>query len=190
MVKATVRKGQEPKSRVQIIFSGEQDWTLARRLELTVLAELLDIRFRELLREEAGGTYSVGVQAVTSHYPDQEYQVAIGFGTSPEQAEELTRLLFAEIEALKTGGPAEEDMAKVREILKRERETALEENDFWLRQLQFYSAHRLDPRLLLTFEERLGTLSAEVIRRTAVRILDPGNTVQVFLYPETWETSD
>jgi zinc protease len=190
VVKATVRKGKEPKSRVQIIFSGEQDWTLAGRLELSAMAEMLDIRFRELLREEAGGTYSVGVQAVLSHYPDQEYQVAIGFGTAPEQAEELAGLLFAEIEALKTDGPAEEDMAKVREILKRERETALEENDFWLQQLQFYTAHRLDARLILTFEERLGGLSAEVIRRTAARTLNPDNTVQVFLYPENYESGD
>jgi zinc protease len=187
VVEATVRKGKEPKSRVEIIFSGEQEWSLAGRLELTALAEVLDIRFRELLREEAGGTYSVGVGAFLSHYPDQEYQVAIGYGTAPEQVEALTALLLADIEAFKAHGPDEANMAKVREILKRERETALEENDFWLQQLQFYTAHGLDPRLILSFQERLDGLSAEAIRRAAARTLDPENSVRVFLYPEDWD---
>jgi zinc protease len=190
LVEATVRKGREPKSRVEIIFSGEQEWSLKARLEMAVLAEILDIRFRELLREEAGGTYSVGVEAFISHYPDQEYQVAIGFGTAPEQAEKLTALIFTEIEALKAAGPAAADLVKVHEILKRERETALRENAFWLQQLQFYAAHGLDPRLLLSFGERLQAVSAEDIRQAAVRTLDRENTVRVFLYPESPGESD
>ena len=184
VVEKEVYQGREPKSRVEIIFSGEQEWSLERRLEMKVLAEILDIRFRELLREEAGGTYSVGVQAFTAHYPDQEYQVAVGFGTAPEQAQTLTAMLLADIEALKADGPSEENLAKVREILKRERETSLKENDFWLQQLQFYTAHGLDPRLLLSFEERLASVSAEAVRRTAAGTLDPADTVRVFLYPE------
>jgi len=187
IIRRTVKKGLEPKGRVQIIFSGLISWSLENRLKLQALADVLDIRLRESLREDAGGTYSVGVVSSVSHYPDEEYHVYIGFGCDPEEAEELSALVFEQIKLLRTEGPKEEELNKVKEIFKRERETALKTNEFWVQTLQYYYAHKQDPLKILEYESSVDALDAEAIRQTAHRYLDLENYVRVVLYPENWQ---
>ena len=41
--------------------------------------------FREVLREDMGGTYGVGVGVSTTHYPEQRYRIRISFGLRARQ---------------------------------------------------------------------------------------------------------
>jgi len=181
-----VKKGLEPKSRVQIIFSGPLSWSVENRFLVQSLAEVLDIQLREVLREQLGGTYGVGVEAEVTHFPEQRYQLAIGFGCAPEQAESLSAQVFRQIAALQEGGPQPAHLAKVKEILKRERETQLKENGFWLQSLQFAYAHGLDPRFILDYPGMVESLEAEKLQEASRRYLELGNYLEVFLYPESW----
>ncbi len=184
VVRQKVAKGLEPKSRVELVFAGPFDWSLDSRFTLQALAEVMDIQLREVVREQAGGTYNVGVEATAQEYPDQEYQVRIGFGCAPEQEEPLTALVMQSIERLREQGPQAEHVAKVREILRRERETELETNEFWLERLQFVAVHGLDPRVILDYDSRLAALDGAALREMARRTLLPDRYVQVVLVPE------
>ena len=64
-----VRSGIEPRSRTRLYFAGDLEWNNQEALTLTVMAEMLTIRLRERLREQLGGTYSVGAGARASLYP-------------------------------------------------------------------------------------------------------------------------
>ncbi|MFW6181610.1 MAG: M16 family metallopeptidase, partial [Spirochaetota bacterium] len=128
VVREVVRVGLEPKSRVQVVFNGELEWTHRNVFLLSALADVLEIPLRETLREELGGTYSVQVYAVPYQYPDPEYQLHIAFGTSPDKVEQLVDELFSQVRRLRRDGPEEDLLARVREIRKRERETVLEQN--------------------------------------------------------------
>ena len=186
VIERTVKKGMEPKSQVLIVFSGPFSWDPVNRLNLRALAEILDIQLREVVREEAGGTYDIGVEAVSSHYPDEEYHVYIGFGCAPEQVEELSALVFEQIDFMRREGPTEINMNKINEIFKRERETKLKENEFWLQALQFHYAHKLDPRNILHYEELVDNLNVQSVRQTAQNYMDINNYVRIILYPENW----
>jgi zinc protease len=184
IVEREVDKGLEPQSRVQIVFAGSTDWSLRSRLQLEALKQVLDIVLRENVREEAGGSYDVGVDAELNHYPDEEFFVYVGFGCAPDQVQNLTDLVFEQILELREQGPPQKDVDKVKEILRREHEQNLRTNDYWLGILQLAYINELDPEVLLDFDARLQSISADTLQRMAVETLDPGNYVRVVLNPE------
>jgi zinc protease len=160
------------------------EFTRENRYALASLGEVLRIRLRDRLREDLSGTYGVSVSATSSRYPDEEYAVRIGFGSDPERVEELTAVVFAQLDSLARMGPTIEEVDKVREIQRRGRETNLEENGYWLGQLVSYDQLGLDVREILTYERLIDGLDAELVRRAAERHLRRDNYVLVTLYPE------
>jgi zinc protease len=186
VVEQTIKKGTEQKSQVQIVFNGSFEWTLKEVITMKALAEVLDIRLRENIREEEGGTYSIGAFASPSHYPDEEFHVFVGFGCAPEQAETLSRLVFQDVRDLQANGPRESDVTKVKEILKRERETNLRSNDFWVDVLRSYFINEQDPHLILDYSRMVEEITSASLQRAAIRYLNTQRYVKVTLYPETW----
>lgn len=185
VVHKTVYKGLEEKGRTEIHFAGPFQWTRENRYALRSLGDLLRTRLREVLREDLGGTYGVSVSVSFSRDPDQEYAVRIVFGADPGRLEELSAALLQEIERLKGEGPSAADVAKVKEIQRREWETSLRQNTYWLSQLLFASRHGLDPvEETVHFHHLLDTLTPELLRGAAVRYLRPDNYARFFLYPE------
>jgi zinc protease len=184
IVREEIKKGVEPKSLVSVVFNGETVWTLGKAFLFSALQDLLEIPLRETIREEEGGAYSLWVYSSIQNLPDDEYYIYIGFGCDPDRAEELSGILFAEIEDLKENGPRETDVQKVKEILRRERETNLKENGFWISVLQSYYLYGLDPRRILEFEQFVRDLNAEILHEALQRYLDTDRYVQVTLYPE------
>jgi zinc protease len=185
IVKKVVRKGLEPKARTQLLFTGPFEDGLDQRYALQSLGEALQIRLREVLREDLGGVYGVGVSAFPRVIPDTGYQVSIGFGADPDRLDELVDSTFAVIRSFQQSGPADSIIRKVQEAQRRDRETRVRQNSWWLGQLVAYRRSGLDPRSLLDYERRVASLSPEVVRDAARRYIRLDNYVQVSLMPET-----
>ena len=96
------------------------------------MGRILSTRLLEEIREERSGVYSIGASPTSSKFPEQEYSVAIRYGTDPEKLEELKRAVFDEIKDFAQKGPSDDELAKAQEKMLREREIALRENGFWL----------------------------------------------------------
>lgn len=184
VIRKVVRKGIEEQSQTQIIFTGPFEYSPANVHVLRSLGEVLDIRLREVLREDLGGTYGVSVSASAARDPDPRYSLQIGFGSAPDRAEELTAAVFAHLDSLAAAGPAAEDLQKVREMQRRERETALRQNGYWLNALVARYREGRDPRDILEVERMIDALDAAAIRDAARRFLRRDNYVQVTLFPE------
>jgi zinc protease len=189
VVRANVKKGIEPKSAVAIVFNGPMDCSLENVFLINALGDMLDIPLRETLREAQGGTYNVSVYAVPIHYPEPAYRVYIVFGTAPERTEELLDTARQVLQGLIERGPEKEDVEKVREILKRERETNVRRNEFWLSVLQSYYINGLNPLDILKYDHFLQELSVDSLRKGAEDYLSFSRYVQVVLYPENWSMS-
>jgi zinc protease len=183
VVVKTVRKGIEPKGQTEIVFAGDADWSPESRHAMDSLVEYLRIRLRETLREDLGGTYGVRVAGWLQRWPDEEYEVRLGFGADPERMEALVDTLFREIESLKNGAD-EETVAKVREAQRRELETDLRENAWWISRLEDAWTNGLEPERILEDEERIAALDAATITEAARRWLPADRFVRVTLVPE------
>jgi zinc protease len=144
----------------------------------------LQIRLRELIREELGGTYGVTVAGGYEKYPESTYSVRISFGSDPERVDELVGALFEEMEKFKADGPTAEELQAVKEQERRGRETNLRENRWWVAQLQFAEENGSDPRFLLD-QSLVETVTARSVQADARRYLKTDNYVQVTLFPES-----
>jgi len=183
VIEKSVRKGIEPKSRVQLIFNGPFVWSRENRYALNSLTNALSITLREILREEKGGTYGVSVNGSVSHDPISQYSITIGFGCAPERVQELVRSALAEIERSKRTGFDEKTVLKVKETQRRERETSLKQNNFWLQNLKFYYQNGEDPASILRYDSLVERLTSSMLGRAARDFFNRDNYVKVVLDP-------
>jgi zinc protease len=184
VVEKTVRRGLEPQSQTAIVFTGPFQWSPETRLGMRALAGVLEIRLREVLREDLGGTYGVGVQGSYFRIPEASYDFRIGFGSDPARTDELVRTLFSEIQRLKDEGPTEDEVQKVVEAERRSRETDLRENGWWMAQLAAATESGEDPAYLLDTSLFDG-VTVESIWEDARRYLNIERFVRVSLFPES-----
>ncbi len=183
VIEKVVRKGVEPQSRTMIAFTGDGEYSIEESTVIRAMADILQIELRELLREDLGGTYGVGVSGSISYRPDEEYRVQIQFSSDPERAEELAAVVFEEIERLKAEGPDPETVAKVRETDRRTKETNLQQNGYWLGQLSAYGNLGLDIRTIPSYD-RIEGWTAEQVQQAAMRYLRTDQYAKFVLLPE------
>ncbi|WP_456427503.1 M16 family metallopeptidase [Rhodocaloribacter sp.] len=185
VVEKAVYKGKEPKSRVQIVLTGEAPWSNENRRLLRVVTDVLSLRLREVLREDLGGVYGVGVNGSLSKEPREAYRVSISFGCAPERVDELTRTVFEEMARFRTEGTTETYLVKAREAALRRHEVGLEQNSYWLGSLMFSDEYDLDPNDIPDGAPRFYEhLTLDAVHEAARTFLDPANYVRVVLYLE------
>ena len=179
-----VRKGLEPKSQVRLVWTGSAEWNRENQHDIASLASALRIRLREVLREDLGGVYGVGVGGSIARRPEERYSFSVSFGCAPKSVDELIRAVKKEISSLREDGLDSSYTGKVQEMQRREREIDLRENGFWLQALKSYDSLDLDPRLILAHEELVERVTPAQFKETARRYLDPDKIFQAVLYPE------
>ncbi len=172
VVEVKVERGLEPKSRVQIVFTGDAPFSREARHGIKALSDLLEVRLREVLREDMGAIYGVEVSGGIDRRPRQRYTFTITFGCAPESVQPLVRAVFKEIEAIQEKGTTESLVEQVRESQRRERETDSKTNEFWLSALETYDVEGLDLRDLPRFEELLQKVTSDSLRDAARRYLN------------------
>ena len=183
VVEKVVRQGVEPRAQTRLVFTGPMAYTRENRYALRSLADILDMRLREVLREDLGGTYGVSVSGSSVRRPEERYTFNIAFGAAPEQLDTLVSAVFAEIERLAREGPSADDLLRAREIQRRERETSLRQNGYWAGQLVGYAREGLDFAEITTYETLINNLSLQQVRDAARAWLRRDNYVRVSLMP-------
>ncbi len=182
-VREEVRKGKDPASQTVISFfanAGNDEFEMHR---LRAAANVLSIRLREILREELSGTYGVSVGYETSLPLPGYGAVVVQFGSSPDNVETLSKAVFAEVERLKAEGPTADDVAKVKEMEKRDLETNARQNAYWLGSLQTVHMYGWDPSGILRRPQRTDSLTPAIVHGMFKKYFTDRYTV-VTLKPE------
>lgn len=186
IVQRVVKKGTEPKARTALVFTGPFDYSRKTRYQLSALAELLNIKLRETLRENMGGTYGVSVSPSASREPYPSYRFTIGFGAAPERLEDLTAAALAQIDSVKKFGATPEYLNKVKEAAFRAREVALKQNNYWLSQIATFDQSGWNLAEIPEGEKLIAALTSEDLKQAAQKYLRTNNYVRVSLYPENF----
>ena len=184
-LRETVRKGTEPRSRTAIMFFADTGLDEMETHRLRAASRILQLRLREVLREELGGTYSVGVR-----YSDTSPQPGYGttsvqFGSAPENAERLTNVVMDELDRFRREGPSDTDLQVVKETELRGLEGSMLQNGYWLNSLQAMHLLGRDPQSILRRAERTESLSRENIHAVVRKYFPPDRYAVVTLMPET-----
>ena len=180
----TVNKGQEPRSQTSITFFADTGLDEMETYRLRAAATILEMRLREILREELGGTYSVGV-GYSDTAPQGGYgTTSVQFGSAPENVEKLTDAVMTELDRLKREGPNEADVQIVKETEKRELETSFKQNGYWLNSLQAMHLLGRDPRRIPQRLARAESLTKENIHEALRKYFPQDRYTVVRLMPE------
>ncbi len=183
IVEDKVYSGSDPASRVALVLTGDHEWSRETNYAFRSLTDALRLELREVIRERESGTYSVGVSGSLAQFPSPRYQFSVLFGTSPERAEELGDLVLEELRVFAEEGPSDSLVARVRETQRRDHESDLRSNRFWINALRnsYYYEHPVER--IVEYPELVDGLDAETIQEAARRHLDLENYVRVILFP-------
>lgn len=185
-----VKKGIEDKARVQLVFTGPYKWSRENNYAFYALRDVLDIKLREVVREDKSGTYGVAVNSFCGHVPKEEYNFNIGWGCDPKRVDELADAVFQTIDSLKNYGPEDIYITKVRETQLRQFEVNLKENRFWESQLKNAYYDDFNPQLIIKRKEEVANLSKEMVKKAAQKYLNTKNYVKFILLPEKSEDTN
>jgi zinc protease len=184
VIEKTVEKGVDQKSRVALVFTGPFEYAQMPRVAIRTLASVLQTRLRETLREDLSGTYGANASASYNKSPVSQYTLQIGFTCNPARADELVKATFKEIDALKTAGPTEQQVADARAGLLRDLETNLRDNSYVLGQIYARYVDGEDPAGFFAIKPFYEKADVALVRQAAKTYLDTNNYVKVVLMPE------
>jgi len=184
VVKREVKSGTEDKSTVSLTFTGPAEVSEMEELRLSALTEVMNIRIIDVLREKLGLIYGGGMEGSMTRVPYAHYTVGVTLPTGPKNVDKVLQATFAEIERMRTQGPDQGDLDKVKANWLQTYRKSLQENGYWLAMLQTSLTEGTDPRTILSFDKEVQSLNVADLKRTAQRYLNPENYVQVVLNPE------
>lgn len=184
IVSEDIFKGEDEKSMVAIRFTGETAYDERTAYQLKSFSDILTIKLIEILREEKGGVYGVGASSSIRREPYEHYSLNISFPCGPENVEPLIEATLKEIERIKTEGPSEEDLNKIKETQRRDREVKLKENRFWLNVLEDTYTQNQSPAIVFNYEKYVDELTAEDIKNVATKFARTDNYATIKLYPQ------
>ena len=182
-ISKTVYRGVEPKASVQLVYSGDISWSPETTTQLDALAEVLEIKLIEKLREEESSVYGVGASAAYAKYPVPRYTFRINFGCAPENVDKLIAKTQELINDLKQKGALPADIAKFKAETRRETEVQLKDNQFWLGYLQSQYYNTDAPDEVLHETEQLAKVTVESTKEAANQYFG-SNFIRLVLMPE------
>ncbi len=159
IVKAEVEKGSEPKSETVISFFADPPPDPQEQERVNAAADVLEISLRDILREELGQTYTVSA-GLSENLPQRgDGHIEVVFGAAPENIDAMTTRVLAEVKRLQAEGPSEDLLNRAKETARRNYETSLKQNAYWLGRLQTEHLFNEDPSLVLHRVDRINALT-------------------------------
>jgi zinc protease len=183
--KAEVAKGREPRAQTLISFFADPSFEPVEQERVIAATTVLETVLRDALREDLGQTYTVSVGLAQSPPQHGDSYIGVQFGAAPENMGTMTDRVLKEVQKLQTEGPAADLVAKAREGAKRDYETALKQNNYWLRRLQ--TVHMLggNPGDIITRTQRIDSVTPAIVQETFRKYFPMDRYTVVTLLPET-----
>lgn len=185
VVSKVIRKGKEPKASVRLAFTGEvNEISDLDEVQVGQLTKALAIKLREVLREDAGGVYGVGVGGGFNREPVNSYGITVQFGCAPENVDKLIALVMEEIKNTKASGVPAVNIEKVVAEQTRSLENDIKENNFWRFRLEQSFFRGTDPIQILQAVDKIKLITVDKTKELANKLFNENNLVKLVLLPE------
>lgn len=182
--KVTVEKGREPKSETVISFFADPPGDDPMEQErVLAAADVLEIALRDILREELGQTYTVSADLAQNLPQRGGGHIQVSFGASPENIGKMTARVMEEVERLKKEGPTEDLVNRAKETARRNYETQLKQNNYWLLRFQAVKLWGQDPTIIAKRVERINALTPASIQDAFKKYFPADRSTVITLNP-------
>jgi zinc protease len=182
--KVTGEKGREPKSETVISFFADPPGNDPMEQERVLAAtDVLEIALRDILREELGQTYTVSADLAQNLPQRGGGHIQVSFGASPENIGKMTARVMEEVERLKKEGPTEDLVNRAKETARRNYETQLKQNNYWLLRFQAVKLWGQDPTIIAKRVERINALTPASIQDAFKKYFPAERSTAITLNP-------
>lgn len=171
-----------PKSSVYELYSGTLKRDQKTQVCISGLKQILDIVFVRTIREEAGGTYGVRVQADISRIPEGQTRLQMSFDTDPERISSIAPIINRDIKNIAENGPDDADFQKVKEYMLKKFQEDEKQNGYWvgiLNTFYFYNEDYHSDYLSI-----VNALTKDDIKNVAKQLISQGNFINVIMNPK------
>ncbi len=176
-------KGSEPKSMIIAIAHGDGKYSEDFALKASALAEILNIRVIEELREKLGGIYGGGYNASVDKEPYENYSISLQLPCGPENVDKLLAAADEVVNDIKNNGPKVEDLEKVKSQWKEKHRESIEKNAWWASSMQDVLFWGKSKDNKLKYEDWINKLTVKDIQEVAKVVFGASNFIAI-LYPE------
>jgi zinc protease len=180
----TFKKGQEKQSWIFGVYTGQAPYSEDFAAKVQALAEVLNIKVIEDLREKMGGIYTGGFTANVMKEPYERFSIVLQLPCGPENVTKLLDAANFEIDTLKTAGPDPKDLDKVKSQWKEKHTTNLRENSYWNEKLESVLFWGRDKDRVINYEKYIDRLTPADIAQTARTVFNGNNRFLSVLNPE------
>ena len=156
---------------------------VAARHGLRAATTVLDIALRDILRENLGQTYTVSVGLAQELPQRGNGHVEVSFGAAPENVQAMTDRVLQEIKRLQQEGPSADLTNRAKEAARRNYETALKQNGYWLRRLDSVHLLGTDPADILRRNDRIDAVTPQALQDVFKRYFPFDRSTIVTLVP-------
>jgi zinc protease len=184
IVHEEVRKGREPRAQTLLSFFADPPFDPIEQERVIAATNVLETVLRDSLREELGQTYTVSVGLAQSPPQRGDGYIGVNFGAAPENISAMTDRVVKEIQRLQAQGPSTDLVASAKEGAKRDYETALKQNGYWLRRLQTVHLLGQNPGDIPTRAQRIDSITPAVVQETFRKYFPLDRYTVVTLLPE------
>ncbi|MCB0699643.1 MAG: insulinase family protein, partial [Chitinophagaceae bacterium] len=178
-------KGSDPKSMILGFTYGDAKFSEDFYLKVNALAQVLDIRVIEELREKLSGIYGGGYRASVEKEPYENYSLVLQLPCGPENVDKLLKAADEVVAEIKKDGPKSEDLQKVKNQWHEQHRENMEKNSYWAGRLRHVLFYGRDANNFLKYDEWIDKLTVQDIKDVANMVFgDKSNTYTAILYPE------
>jgi zinc protease len=182
--KASVMKGTEPKALAVLSFFADPPLDESERTRVEAATDVLEIALRDVLREELGETYSISVGLQQPLPQRGDGRIGISFGAAPENLDAMVERILQEVRRMQQAGPPADLVARAKEAARREYETSLKQNGYWLSAFQSAKLLGRDPSLILSRPQRIEAITPTNVQEMFKKYFPMDRYTLVMLLPE------
>ncbi|HYD20392.1 MAG TPA: insulinase family protein, partial [Flavipsychrobacter sp.] len=176
-------KGSDPKSMIIGVIHGDAKYSEDFSLQVQALAEILNIRVIEELREKLSGIYGGGYNASVEKEPYENYSISLYLPCGPENVDKLLAAADEVVTDIKKNGPKPEDLDKVKSQWHEKHRESLEKNGWWAGSMESVMFWGREKDHKLKYDEWIDKLTVKDIQKVANQVFSANNYTAI-LYPE------
>ena len=178
---------ETPKGTVLVKYDKKLKYSPKNDLELEFVKSVLDFRFTTEIRENEGGTYGVGVYAISKKDPVNKYSIIYQFDSDAEKTDHLLNRCNEVIADFVKNGPTEEELNKVKQNVLKNRVQSKEHNSYWSNVIKAYFVEGIDNNDAKNYEDIVNNMTAKHVKKMASKIFEKSDLVEMVVLPKEME---
>ncbi|MTH15616.1 M16 family metallopeptidase [Flavobacterium sp. LC2016-01] len=176
-------KMETPKSSVRIGFLKECAFSHKNKILASFLGDILTLRYTESLREKEGGTYGAQVSSSLEELPVSRIKMNINFDCDADKVEHLLPIVYQEIDKIKKGEIASEDIEKTRTNYLKAREDSKNFNSYSMNLIYNYFGNKYNMDDAATYENIVKSITVKDIQEFATSFFSKADSMEVVFKP-------